>query len=625
MPNMIGHTRSEPANEPANAISSVAVSPDGTRQTNPAFRSLSLSGLKPKDSHNFPSSPKTNLIGYDKVAPLAMAGRDRRMTVSPTSPVSPRKEWLSSTLLPPSSPHHAGIKLGRSQENRKAANTLLLESKNQQLRGHIQRLRAARRPGTDPGHVDASFVEFSGLQKACMALVRVLAYSSNPNIISSPTTTTSAAARHGSVEETVERLEMLKIAATSAGAAAGGEMDGPRASFGGLDLSSNTEGGVDSGRRINNPWLATIREWRDLLQKLLEAHRTSLLETYQAYEREVTPEMIQMLLLNSQFRSEAIYKMRNSPFFKSFSIAPAYWPKYEARFRNYDNLQGTIDDTDRLLRWAEGEFHEGGEEEEEEGEREEERGNGEKDNHRAAVYEYTTIAPRGDTILEFTNHHDTPSHENDEDDGLVLRFRVSSHMLAETSPFFARQFSHRAQGSVTLEEPPSDYVKPYNMAHEGLSPLPPPRKVIFPDGTEAKLYSIPQPELNREGGLTILLHAAHMQHDKVPRAITFEQFVAVAEVCLRYECTSPLEVFVEHVWLPAWMDKAAENYPDGLLLISYVFGLRTLFKRMSKTVIMNLVDEEQLRRSPWPHKVKERYAYYVFPPFFFTFSSFYYL
>ncbi len=41
-----------------------------------------------------------------------------------------------------------------------------------------------------------------------------------------------------------------------------------------------------------------------------------------------------------------------------------------------------------------------------------------------------TITPRGDAVLEFAN----PSMEWKP----VLRFRVSSHMLAETSPIFAR-------------------------------------------------------------------------------------------------------------------------------------------------------------------------------------------
>lgn len=152
---------------------------------------------------------------------------------------------------------------------------------------------------------------------------------------------------------------------------------------------------------------------------------------------------------------------------------------------------------------------------------------------------HITIAPRGDAILEFAN-------EDVQDADGVLRFRVSSYMLSEISPYFARLFSHHAHNMDPSCSP--------SLTHQ-------PRTVVLPGGFEARLYSMPEPEPNRYNALSILFHAAHMQTDKVPRTVSFEQFVAVAEVCLRYECTSPLEGFVEHLWLPAWVHMAATILP----------------------------------------------------------------
>jgi hypothetical protein len=204
------------------------------------------------------------------------------------------------------------------------------------------------------------------------------------------------------------------------------------------------------------------------------------------------------------------------------------------------------------------------------------------------------IAPRGDAVLEFAN----TAMEWDP----VLRFRVSSHMIAETSPIFAAMFSmHGEQGSShpSLWEPHKEGIE------EDILP-PPPTPFICRDGTRTLLYRMPQLETDKESALTILLHAAHMHNDRVPREVSFEQFVALAEASLRYKCTSPLEIFVEHRWLPQWVHKATDAMPDGLVVISYAFGLRRLFTRVTKTAILNLVDEQELATKEWPKGIKER-------------------
>jgi hypothetical protein len=206
------------------------------------------------------------------------------------------------------------------------------------------------------------------------------------------------------------------------------------------------------------------------------------------------------------------------------------------------------------------------------------------------VWEYS-IASRGDAILEFANFAAAETAP-------ALRFRVSSHILREASPIFLRVFGGGSQADSDLDSGISDLAD--------LPLVTTPSRFVCNDGTEVDLYRMPQTELNKERAMEILLHAAHMHHDEVPRYIEFEQFVAVAEVCLRYKCTSPLEILVEHLWFPQWMHKASENMPDGLLLISYTFGSRQLFTRMSKTAILNIMDESELQAKPWPQVMKDK-------------------
>lgn len=200
------------------------------------------------------------------------------------------------------------------------------------------------------------------------------------------------------------------------------------------------------------------------------------------------------------------------------------------------------------------------------------------------------IAQRGDAMLEFANIGSESSPGDP-----VLRFRVSSYMLAETSPIFARMFSGH-QAALYVHEA------------EDITPLlpPPPTPYVCKDGSEVKLYRMPQHELNRLQSLEILMHAAHMHNELVPREVSFEQFVAIAECSMRYKSTSPLEMVVEHRWLPQWMHRGADDMPDGVLVISYAFGSRQLFTRMSKSAILNLLSEKDLQSKPWPQKIKDK-------------------
>ena len=144
-----------------------------------------------------------------------------------------------------------------------------------------------------------------------------------------------------------------------------------------------------------------------------------------------------------------------------------------------------------------------------------------------------------------------------------------------------------------------------NKVDKGISS--PPSRHTCKDGMEVRVYRMPQIELNNDEALTILLHAAHMHNQKVPKEIPFPVFVSIADVCLRYRCPSLLDLQVEYQWLPQWMHMTGEDSPDGLLLISYVFGLRRIFARISKSAILNAVDDVQIQsKELWAQTVREK-------------------
>lgn len=181
--------------------------------------------------------------------------------------------------------------LSPSSRTQHRAIQAILSTQNQQLRANIQRLRAARVPGADPGLVDASFDEYAALRGVCMEMARALAGSS--------------AGGDGDDNDDDDDDD--------------GDVDALRASFGGLNIA-------DPVVPIPKAHQATLDEYRDFVSKLAHQHRTSLLETYQAYFRQpLSPETITCFLRNTHFHAEALHKMRNATTtLRNFSAAPTY-------------------------------------------------------------------------------------------------------------------------------------------------------------------------------------------------------------------------------------------------------------------------------------------------------------
>lgn len=192
------------------------------------------------------------------------------------------------------------------------------------------------------------------------------------------------------------------------------------------------------------------------------------------------------------------------------------------------------------------------------------------------------ISKRGNAILEFPIVFDESNEACDSTTPAPRKvtFRVSSHILSEASPTFADLFSK----------------------HDPESP----RRGMAPPGrARATTHRMPHLHPHEIRPLEILLHAAHTHTDRIPRSIPFAELVAIAGLCLRFSCTAPLELFVEMCWLPEWVHMGIEAVPGGLLLVSYAFGMRGLFTRMTKSVVLNVVGEEELGAG-WPVELRER-------------------
>ncbi|KAI0201730.1 hypothetical protein F4808DRAFT_96572 [Astrocystis sublimbata] len=341
-------------------------------------------------------------------------------------------------------------------------------------------------------------------------------------------------------------------------------------SFDSLPLVTVPSSTQSSGGRIefplrptpyNEPYYKALSEWEAAVKLLSDTLRSSLQETYNEYYDEATPEGFEKLCRDRNARPATIYHMRNASISKMMSADLDFFPRWDVRFRNYDEINKDLAKVKSLL--------------------------GTSGIPQSRTIIELPISSKGDVILEFANE--------ESDDHPVLRFRVSSQCLRETpSPIFGHMFNAHFRAELDDD------------ARRSLPP--PPDRYVCTDGQEVDRYRMPQTELNAEGSFEILLHAAHNHNDEVPREVHFEKFVAIAETCLRYRCTSPLELAVEHRWLPCWRNKATDDMLAGVMLIAFVFGLAENFARLSRIVILTMPGPDSFMQGYpcWPRRVEEK-------------------
>ncbi|KAI5924509.1 hypothetical protein F4810DRAFT_127580 [Camillea tinctor] len=407
----------------------------------------------------------------------------------------------------------------------------------QLLRKSIQRIKSKT-----ASNVDVAYEEYEKVRDAsrerCKALLN-MSLQRRETLLVSPTTTTTASA--GLEVRPASSLDVLSLADTRS------------------SISTNSIGeALPQSTTHDDHYVAVVREWERCLQELSEAIRKSLQDTYNEHNQHPTPEGFERICKDKMARKDTIKSMRDISVSKVLSEDLGFFPKYDIRFRNYDQMKKDLALMHPQVPTPEPEI--------------------------SPEREIVTriISASGDVMLEFANR-DAPSYP-------VFRFRVSSSVLADKSSFFKRLFNSDAKS-----------ISDDHVFHHGQQSLP---TSLF--GSDVKLYSLPETELNRKDSLEILLHAAHGENNRLPRDIEFEQFVAIAEVCLRYHCTSPLEYSVEVSWLPQWADKTVPAMRDGLLLISYAFGLPADFTHLSRAAILHTPDDAALDAKPWPQPIRDQ-------------------
>lgn len=421
------------------------------------------------------------------------------------------------------------------------------DTEYQHLRENIRRIRKA---ASDAKKVDAAWEVYKKLRDESLQQCKSLLakshkglfaprfyWGSGPNSEGRQLVDTESHLRQESLDYSISPLEA-------------------RSSYSG----SGTETALPS--HINDQWLTAIREYKATQELMLRNLRNSLLDKYLEYEPNASERQVEAFLADKARRKNLIAQMRDTSVHRMKSEKHMFWDQYQIRSSDFEKLKADLQAVEQLMNPAVT-----------------------SDEAPNMAVRECVIAKNGDTILEFAN----AATENQP----ILRFRVSSHLLAEHSPLFAQFLSPQPRNN-----PPLDMISQLP---------PPPTKHICKDGMEVKVYRMPQIELNKHESLKYLLHAAHMHKDRVPRQVAFQTFVSIAEVCLKYQCTGPLEMHVEYQWLPQWIGKLHDDEYDGFLVISYAFGLRRIFTRMSKTAILNAVDEDEIRsKEAWPPTVKEK-------------------
>ncbi|KAI1352652.1 hypothetical protein F5Y01DRAFT_279112 [Xylaria sp. FL0043] len=469
---------------------------------------------------------------------LSLGKRSRRSTSDISSVAKEGKRWSFATAFT-SSKRPANSDANSFPGGIPSFADPLVANNLRQLQKYTLKIKGAAR---NIGHVDSAWDEYIKHRERCLECCKSLMNPQPPrreSSVVSPTTLTPPKSEH----QRDLSLDTLNLVPVETGSST-------QSSSSRVGSSLRLSGSGDQCQQAT-------REWQTTVELLASALRTSLQETYNAYDKDATPEGFERICTDKAARHNTIYHMRNASISKMMSADLDFFPKYDVRFRNYDEIKKDLVKLQSLL--------------------------GTSGIPQSRTIIERCISPTGDVMLEFAN---TESEELP-----VLRFRVASHCLRETSsPIFGHMFNAHIRAGLD---------------HDIRRSLPlPPSKHVCADGNEVMLYRMPQTELNTQRSLEILLHAAHNHNDRVPRDVPFTQFVAIAEACLRYRCTSPLELAVEHLWLPYWRDTATDDMLGEVLLICYVFGLSENFTHLSRIAILGMAGPCH----SWPHTVEKKIA-----------------
>lgn len=160
-----------------------------------------------------------------------------------------------------------------------------------------------------PSHVDSAYKEFEKIREPCSTLCYgILQDEFRP------------ARAMSNAMETMTRRDSSFDSPRSPAAT----IFDQRSSFSGRSLTEVITGSATKPGPTNELWLNAIRDWKTCLETLCEAFKVSLADTYKSYERDATPEMVDLLFTSKKFRREAVHRMRNASVTRVLSADPQF-------------------------------------------------------------------------------------------------------------------------------------------------------------------------------------------------------------------------------------------------------------------------------------------------------------
>lgn len=240
-------------------------------------------------SSAFKRNPLRNSAKDDKYATVCPL-----YTPAPDNLVSGRvQSGAHATLQPRSSPgesdHHDQSLRLRSTDSTSFNESH--ESNCRKLQALVHRIRSTH---SSPSHVDAAYHEFSKHKDTCSSLCHAILQDETR-----PARTLSSAA--GSLTRRDSSMDSPAAAAPD-----------NRSSFSGRSLAEVVTGGGPRPSIAYESRLVAIRDLKNCLDAMADAFQANLADTYRSYERDATPEMVDLLFSSKRFRREAVHRMRNA-------------------------------------------------------------------------------------------------------------------------------------------------------------------------------------------------------------------------------------------------------------------------------------------------------------------------
>ena len=92
--------------------------------------------------------------------------------------------------------------------------------------------------------------------------------------------------------------------------------------------------------------------------------------------------------------------------------------------------------------------------------------------------------------------------------------------------------------------------------------------------------------------MVIAARIIHLQHNQVPRALTFQQLYQMAVLCDKYDLNRSLGLWPKE-WTEPWLNWYAVEGYEGCLIIAKAFQLSGLYKATTRHLILNAVYDER--------------------------------